>query len=217
MIRFKNSEKTKTDRILIMKIKPIYIYITIIVVALITIISVSSSENTKEELSKAPNDEVHNSLMQQKAGEPSGSNVNREIFDRIKKYEDQITQNPSDTAAMKEYAELLFAAHKQDKAIELYEKILIASPNRIDILKILSIIEFNKGDFLSSKTKIEKILSLNPKDPEALYNLGVIETKVGDIEAARIQWENLLKFHPNTKMSDMAKESLAKLSANSQK
>lgn len=198
-----------------MKLKPIYIYLIIIAVALITIISISSSEevNRSADLNNIPNDEVHNSIMQQ-GGEPTGNNVNSEIFDRMKKYEDQITQNPSDTATMKKYAELLFAAHKQEKAVELYEKILSADPNRIDMLKTLSIIDFNKGDFISSKTKIAKILSLDPKNPEALYNMGVIETKIGDIQAARIQWENLLKFHPNTKMSDKAKESLARLAQN---
>jgi tetratricopeptide (TPR) repeat protein len=197
------------------KLKPIYIYLIIIAVALITIISISSSDevNTTADLGNTPNDEVHNSIMQQ-GGEPNGSNVNSEIFDRMKKYEEQITQNPSDTTTMKEYAELLFAAHKQEKAVELYEKILSADPNRIDILKMLSIIEFNNGNFIAAKAKIETILKLNPKDAEALYNMGVVETKVGDIQAARIQWENLLKFHPNTKMSDMAKESLARLAEN---
>lgn len=198
-----------------MKIKPIYIYLGLIAVALITIISISSADSAQNEMEGIPNDEVHNSFMQKKGGEPNGSNVNSEIFDRMKKYEDQITQNPSDTSTMKEYAELLFAAHKQDKAVELYEKILSADPNRIDILKMLSIIEFNNGDFITAKAKIEKILKLDPTDAESLYNMGVVETKVGDIQAARIQWENLLKFHPNTKMSDMAKESLARLSQNS--
>ena len=199
-----------------MKVKPIFIYLGLIAIALITIISISSSDdvNTSSDLDKIPNDEVHNSMLQQGGGEPTGNNVNSEIFDRMKKYEDRITQNPSDTATMKEYAELLFAAHKQEKAVELYEKILSADPNRIDMLKTLSIIDFNKGDFISSKNKIAKILVLDPKNPEALYNMGVIETKVGDIQAARIQWENLLKFHPNTKMSDMAKESLERLSQN---
>lgn len=197
-----------------MKLKPIYVYISLIAVALITIVSISNSDDKVTDLHDIPNDEVHNSLNSGKMGEPSGSNVNSEIYDRMKKYEEHITQNPSDTSTMKEYAELLFAAHKQEEAVELYEKILAADPNRIDMLKTLSIIEFNKGDFISSKAKIAKILALDPKNPEALYNMGVIETKVGDIQAARIQWENLLKFHPNTKMSDMAKESLERLSQN---
>ena len=84
--------------------------------------------------------------------------------------------------------------------------------NRIDILTQLAILYFNKNDFTKAIEYLSNILVIDPSNLQAKYNLGVVEVRIGDIAAAKKQWEDLLNNHPNTKMSDMAKESLEKLS-----
>ena len=198
-----------------MKIKALYIYIGIIIVALVTIIFISNEDEKEEtvpitETSQIPNDDIHKSF--DSGDRPSSSNVTLELKNKMAELDSHISENPDDTVKIREYAELLASAHNEDKAIELYQNILSIDKNRVDILTQLAIIYFNKNDFTKSLEYLSNILVIDPSNVQAKYNLGVVEVRVGDIAAAKKQWEDLLTNHPNTKMSDMAKESLEKLS-----
>jgi len=200
-----------------MKLKPIYIYSILFCVVLITLISLSNSENdTKTEAAvdskQMPKDEIHESF-QNNSSNPSGANVTSEIKTKLDELEKYVASNPNDTAKTREYADMLVSAHNADKAIELFDNILKKDNNRVDILSKLSILYYNKNDFLKADQYIERILALDPSNTEAQYNLGVVKVRIGDIQAAQKQWEDLLANHPNTKMSDMAKKSLERLSS----
>lgn len=197
-----------------MKIKALYIYLGIIVIALVTIIFISNIDEQEkniagDEVSRIPEDDIHQSF--ESNGQPSSTNVTPEFKNKMNELDSYIAKNPSDTVKLREYAELLAAAHNEDKAVELYNKILKIDKNRIDILTQLAILHFNKSDFIKANEYLTKILNIDPQNLQAKYNLGVVEARIGDIAAAKKQWEDLLKNHPNTKMSDMAKESLEKL------
>jgi tetratricopeptide (TPR) repeat protein len=197
-----------------MKIKALYIYLGIIVIALVTIIFISNIDEQEkniagDEVSRIPEDDIHQSF--ESNGQPSSTNVTPEFKSKMNELDSYIAENPSDTVKLREYAELLAAAHNEDKAVELYNKILKIDKNRIDILTQLAILHFNKSDFIKANEYLTKILNIDPQNLQAKYNLGVVEARIGDIAAAKKQWEDLLKNHPNTKMSDMAKESLEKL------
>ncbi len=197
-----------------MKIKALYIYLGIIVIALVTIIFISNIDEQEkniagDEVSQIPDDDIHQSF--ESNGQPSSTNVTPEFKSKMNELDSYIAENPSDTVKLREYAELLAAAHNEDKAVELYNKILKIDNNRIDILTQLAILHFNKSDFIKANEYLTKILIIDPQNLQAKYNLGVVEARIGDIAAAKKQWEDLLKNHPNTKMSDMAKESLEKL------
>lgn len=197
-----------------MKIKALYIYLGIIVIALVTIIFISDIDEQKkniagDEVSRILEDDIHQWF--ESNGQPSSTNVTPEFKNKMNELDSYIAKNPSDTVKLREYAELLAAAHNEDKAVELYNKILKIDKNRIDILTQLAILHFNKSDFIKANEYLTKILNIDPQNLQAKYNLGVVEARIGDIAAAKKQWEDLLKNHPNTKMSDMAKESLEKL------
>jgi tetratricopeptide (TPR) repeat protein len=197
-----------------MKIKALYIYLGIIVIALVTIIFISNIDEQEkniagDEVSQIPDDDIHQSF--ESNGQPSSTNVTPEFKSKMNELDSYIAENPSDTVKLREYAELLAAAHNEDKAVELYNKILKIDKNRIDVLTQLAILHFNKSDFIKANEYLTKILNIDPQNLQAKYNLGVVEARIGDIAAAKKQWEDLLKNHPNTKMSDMAKESLEKL------
>ena len=198
-----------------MKLKPLYIYVAIIIVALVTIILFSNEDEKVEtaqisETSQIPDDDMHKSF--ESGDKPSGANVTSEFKNKMNELDSYIAENPSDTVKLREYAELLAAAHNEDRAVELYNKILKIDDKRIDVFSQLAILYYNKNDFNKSSEYLSKILIVDPNNAQAKYNLGVIEARVGDIVAAKKQWEDLLVNHPNTKMSDMAKESLEKLS-----
>ena len=198
-----------------MKLKPLYIYLSIIVVAILTIILISGRNEKEEtvvntETSQIPDDDIHQSF--ESNGQPSSTNVTSEFKNKMNELDSYIAENPSDTVKLREYAELLAAAHNEDKAVDLYNKILRIDKDRIDVLAQLAIIHFNKSDFNKANEYLNSILIIDPQNLQAKYNLGVVEARIGDIGDAKKQWEDLLTNHPNTKMSDMAKESLEKLS-----
>ena len=198
-----------------MKLKPLYIYVAIIIVALVTIILFSNEDEKVEtaqisKTSQISDDDMHKSF--ESGDKPSGANVTSEFKNKMNELDSYIAENPSDTVKLREYAELLAAAHNEDRAVELYNKILKIDDKRIDVFSQLAILYYNKNDFNKSSEYLSKILIVDPNNAQAKYNIGVIEARVGDIAAAKKQWEDLLVNHPNTKMSDMAKESLEKLS-----
>jgi tetratricopeptide (TPR) repeat protein len=196
-----------------MKIKPAYLYISVFLIILLALVIFDSNSSKSSDTSNSsmPKDEVHKTIISNSKKEPSGSNVSSEVFNKMNILEKMVNENPNDTAKIKEYADFLTAAHKQDKAIELYNKILTKDYARIDILSRLSILFFNKNDFITSKNYIEKIIKIDPNNTEALYNFGVIEARTGNIANAKVQWENLTKKFPNTEMARKAMESLNQL------
>jgi len=198
-----------------MKFKPLYIYgIAIIVVAVILVIT-SISDNPKvvqDQQTIMPQDDVHKGLSENESmGGPSESNVRQEFWDRLDSLDRHVTDNPTDTLTIKEYAGLLSMAHKTDKALELYESILKINPERIDVLLAESIIYFNTQDLDKSEEVTKKILSINSNYLEAKFNLGVIYISKGDTVDARNTWNDLVNNNPNTAAGNAAVEALQRI------
>ena len=199
-----------------MKFKPLYFYGAIAVIVIITLIVVSQSgesENTKPiditSEQKLPDDEIHNPL---KSGEsPSKDNVSEGFKHKLEMLEKSIEENPKDTLKIREYADLLAAAHKKDKAIEYYQKLLDINPRRTDILFSLSFIYYSSGDLDKAEAETKKILIFEPDNANAQYNLGAIAAGKGDKEKAREIWTNLVEKFPDEEIGIRAKKSIEKL------
>lgn len=196
-----------------MKFKPIYIYLILLFVALATIITNSSKED--KIIDESNNNMIHNedhesAIMNSQT--PSSANVSSSYVEKMNEFTKRLIEDPNDTLVLREYADFLAVGHKEEEAIINYKKILEVDNKRIDILKKTSLVYFNLGKFRETKEYIVKILSRDAGNTEAIYNLGVVEARIGDLDAAKKQWEDLIANHPNTKMSDMAKESLERLS-----
>lgn len=197
-----------------MKLKPLYIYIILIITAIVLLVIFSDDKKSDEiaevNSSSIPNDDIHKG-MNDLASKPSSSNVNREIINKLSDLENYVNENPTDTLKIREYADLLAAAHKQEKAISLYKRIIEIDPNRLDIQSYLAVLYYNKELYSEAKKAIANILSANPNNTEAIYNMGLIEARIGDMKAAKKQWEDLITNHPNSKMSDLAREAIESL------
>ena len=199
-----------------MKFKPLYFYGAIAVIVIITLIVVSQSgetENMKPKdvtsEQKLPDDEIHNPL---KSGEsPNKDNVSEGFRHKLEMLEKSIEENPNDTLKIREYADLLAAAHKKDKAIEYYQKLLDINPRRTDILFSLSFIYYSSGDLDKAEAETKKILTFEPGNANAQYNLGAIAAGKGDKEKAREIWTKLVEKYAGDEIGIRAKNSIEKL------
>jgi len=142
---------------------------------------------------------------------PSNGNVNPEVIKKMDALKSAAEKNPNDTAKVREYADFLAVAHKQDEAIVLYERILKKDPKRKDLLFSLSFIYYNKQDLVKSEEITNRILLLDKNDLQAQYNLGALAASKGDIEKARLIWNKIIKEHPESQVSELAQSSLNQL------
>ncbi len=204
-----------------MKVKPLYIYGAVFVIIISVIVLTSSSNN--EDLNKMsapissetgmPNDDIH-SGMNMGDGSPSKNNVRQDFWTQLDEAKSNYEQNPNDTLAMKNYAEILGMSHQTEKSIELYEKILAVDPNRIDILLAEGLAFYNNQNFMMAEVVTKKIIAKDDKNLEAKYNLGVIAAAQGKNEDAKKIWKELSEKHPNDEVGKLAGESLNQISQN---
>ena len=200
-----------------MKFKPLYFYGIVAVAAIVILIVVSqsgSTENTNPvditSEQKIPDDEIHKPLKS--GGEaPNKDNVSEGFKHKLEMLEKSIEENPKDTLKIREYADLLAAAHKKDKAIEYYQKLLDINPRRTDILFSLSFIYYSSGDLDMAETETKKILSFEPDNVNAQYNLGAISAAKGAKNEAREIWKKIVEEHPDDEIGIRAKNSIEKL------
>ncbi len=201
-----------------MKFKPIYLYGIIAIAALASLIIVAINENSNSvdtstimNNEQMPDDDVHKQLMNQGSNTPGKQNVSEEYKRKMAELENAVNENPSDTVALRKYADYLTASHKMNEAISYYDKILEINPKRADIRFSLAIIYFNKQDFAMCQEENEKVLEFEPKNQMALYNLGAIAATKGNKDKAKEYWNKVISIDSNSETSTLARESLSKL------
>ena len=200
-----------------MKFKPIYLYGSVALIAiaiLIVVVIQDKSDSNQPPLTSdkvMPNDDVHSQLKNQGTTSPGKENVSEEYRKKLAELEQAVNENPSDTIALRKYADYLTASHKMNDAIQYYEKILSINPNRSDIRFSLAIIYFNKQDFDKCNSENEKVLSYDPQNQMALYNLGAVAATKGLREKAKEYWNKVISINSDTETAQLAKESLSKL------
>lgn len=203
-----------------MKIKPIYLYISLFIVAVLIIIIVDptsnqnskSVTNTNPNSGQMPNDEIHKGMNGMGSGDqPSAGNVSESFKQKMAELENYVTENPEDTAKVKEYAELLSAAHKPDESIKFYESILDKDQSRVDVLMPLIYLEYTKRNLDKAENYTNQVLKLDPNNAQAHYNLGAIEATRGNTNRAKEIWEMVKTKYPNTEAAHIAEQSLKQL------
>ena len=200
-----------------MRFKPIYLYGVLVIAALAILIVVGIQESTTSTEvpltndQTMPDDDVHKQLKSQGSNSPGKENVSEEYRKRLADLKEAVDKNPSDTLAMRNYADFLSASHKMNEAIPYYEKILAVNPKRADIYFSLALIYYNKQDFLKCEEANNKVLVFEPKNQMALYNLGAIAATQGKKDKAKEFWNMVMNINPESETGKLAKESLAKL------
>jgi len=202
-----------------MKVKPLYMYGTIFVLLVLAIVFTSSNTNQSLNVSPnsasesgIPNDDVHNGITGMTEGTPSKSNVREDFWIKLESTKSEYENNPNDTLAMKNYAEMLAMSHQAEKAIELYEKILAVDSNRIDILLAEALAYFNEKNYAMAEVVTKKIISNDANNLEAKYNLAVISAAQGKIDEAKKIWKELSEKNPDSEIGKLAAKSLEQIS-----
>ena len=196
-----------------MKVKPIYIYGAIVLAAALYLIFFTGKDEDKKipagdiSSKEMPQDDVHGGLNQS----PNKENVIENVKHQLEMLKKEVDKNPKDTLAIREYADMLAAAHKPDEAITYYNMILNTNPKRTDILFSLAFVYYNMKDYLNAEKVTNRILLSDEDNLQAKYNLGAIAAAGGDKEKAKLIWNKLIKEHPNTDASKLAQTSLNKL------
>lgn len=201
-----------------MKFKISYLYILLGFGVVITLFILSNNDNKNTETpagnvenQEMPNDEVHKGMQNPVNGNPSKSNVSQEVYKKMDMLKKEVEANPTDTVKIKEYADFMAAAHRQDEAIKNYEKILSIDPKRNDVLFSLSIIYFTRQDYDNAEKYTSQILRNDKNNTQAMYNLGAIAASKGQKEKAKEIWNKLISEHPDDESAELAKSSLEKL------
>lgn len=189
-----------------MKLKPLYMHISGVVIVLLAIVFISTSctndkktgANTEINKQQMPNDDVHKG----KGGmNPSKDNVDKEAVKQFEMLKKEYEANPSDTLKAKAYAQMLAAGHQPQDAIKIFEDILKVDKKRVDVLLLLTMVNYNLQDFNKAEEYTNQILKIDKKHSEALYNSGAIAAAKGDKEKAKKIWEDIIRKYPNTKAS----------------
>lgn len=200
-----------------MKFKPIYLYgaVALIAIAILIIVAIQENSNstdiTLSDEQVMPDDDVHKQLKNQTNNSPGKENVSEEYRKRLTELKEAVDKNPSDTLAMRNYADLLSASHKMNEAIPYYEKIIEINPKRADIYFSLALIYYNKQDFVKCEELNNKVLSFDQKNQMALYNLGAIAATQGKMDKAKEYWNKVISINAQSETGKLAKESLSKL------
>lgn len=200
-----------------MKFKPIYFYGILVVaaVALLIVVGIQETSDSAEVLisndQSMPDDDVHKQLKSPGGNMPGKENVSEEYRKKLAELREAVDSDPSDTLAMRNYADFLSASHKMNEAIPYYEKIIEINPNRSDIYFSLALIYYNKQDFGKCEEVNSKVLSFEPKNQMALYNLGAIAATQGNMERAKEFWNKVVSINAESETGKLAKESLGRL------
>jgi len=200
-----------------MKFKPIYLYGILGLLAVVVLIVVGiqeTSNSTEVSISNdqtMPDDDVHKELKKQIGNTPGKENVSDDYRKKMAELKDAVDKNPSDTLAMRNYADFLSASHKMNEAIQYYEKILNTNPKRTDIYFSLALIYYNKQDLVMCEEVNNKVLTYDPKNQMALYNLGAIAATQGRTDKAREFWNKVVSINAESETAKLAVESLGKL------
>ncbi len=131
-------------------------------------------------------------------------------YDDAQKYFDKALKAPTN-----DYAERTFTnagvcmMQKPDyEQAETYLRgALERRPSHAEALLQMSVLFFEKGDFLRSRAFLQRYLASNPVSPAVLYHGINIETQLGDDTARREYTVQLLRDYPNSQEAQRVRQS----------
>ncbi|MDP3149404.1 MAG: hypothetical protein Q8N83_09785 [Ignavibacteria bacterium] len=202
------------------KLSPVVVYPAIMILAAVIIIIFSTDFSSKKNevtapqagsitTEKLPNDDVHKNMG--KEIPPSKDNVISGVKKRMEELKVEVEKNPTDTAKVRMYADMLAEGHGQADAVKYYEMILKKDPKRVDILQSLGYIFYIQQDLNKAEAYISKAYSLDKNNFQTFFNLGAIAATKGDNEKAKKIWNEIIAKRPNSEVAKLAQEGLLQL------
>lgn len=158
-----------------------------------------------------PDDDIHRDLQNPFSPSPGRDNVSEQTKHILEEMKKAVDANPDDTAAIREYADFLLAAHKPQEALTYYQQIINKDQRRPDILLSIAYVHFNNQNYDKAEEFVRRSLTIDKNNTDAIYNLGAILATKGEKDKAREVWEDLIKRFPGTEISQLAKSSIERM------
>lgn len=172
--------------------------------------SSNKKDETKNNSSQMPDDEIHKSMKDQMSGHGS-DDVMENVKHMMMQMQKKIEANPEDTLSMREYADMLAMGHKPDEALKYYQMILKKDSRRVDILFGVTNAYYLQQDYVNAELTTKQILKIEPKNLQAMYNLGAIAAQKGDKERAKQIFKEIVDKFPGTEAAQLAKDGITRL------
>jgi tetratricopeptide (TPR) repeat protein len=97
--------------------------------------------------------------------------LNKRFDEAVDGYLDALKIEPLNIIAISKLALIYQEQGKAEKAVEMYEKAIIANPKDSDLWFNMGILYFNMKNFVKAKECFNKVVEMNPEDVESLMNL----------------------------------------------
>ena len=199
-----------------MKIKPVYFYLGLALIVVVYLL-VSTQKNNVNGIVTDPankeinSDDIHQGMNPPGQQVPSKSNVSGDILRHMEFLKKAFEESPNDTAKLKEYADFLYMAHQNEKALPLYERLVKLKPGDIDARFTLTSIYYENRQLNKAEKETDIILSYDKNNPQALYNKGAIVAGKGEKEKAQKIWNDIISRFPESEAAQLARSALQKL------
>ena len=92
----------------------------------------------------------------------------------------------SDPAELSRQADVYFANRQYDKAVEMYERLLVFDPNRVDTYNNLGLTLHYLGRSTEALGKLNDGITLEPDHQRIWLTLGFVHSQLGNAEQARV-------------------------------
>ena len=92
----------------------------------------------------------------------------------------------SDPAELSRQADAYFANRQYDTAAEMYERLLVFDPNRVDTYNNLGLTLHYLGRSTEALAKLNDGIALEPDHQRIWLTLGFVNTQLGKVEQARV-------------------------------
>lgn len=151
-------------------------------------------------------------VRSENSGTPSAENVASSYYQTVTELEGYLSSHPTDTTHVLRLARLYHEGHQPEKASEWYEKYLELKPHDIQTHLDLANTYGESGLWDQALSVTEKLLVLEPENGEGLYNKAAILANQGNFEQAKIIWEQIVSLDIDSGITEMAKNSIERLS-----
>ena len=92
----------------------------------------------------------------------------------------------SDPAELSRQADVYFSNRQYDRAAEMYERLLVFDPNRVDTYNNLGLTLHYLGRSTEAVSKLNEGITLEPDHQRIWLTLGFVNTQLGNVEQARV-------------------------------
>lgn len=126
---------------------------------------------------------------------------------RVAQLMEQINTNPRDVAALRELADLYYAAGDNRTSRTWLLKVLEIEPNNVEALLGAGATAYNLDDFTAAEEAWRKVLTIDPRNIDAHYDLGLMYFSMDppNLDAMRAAWNKVIELAPDSQLASIVR------------